>query len=140
MIPVRVQPGTTVHRVGNPMTLDPGHPLFTEFCPVCDNPFHDSPLVLVYVGAEPGRHTSWRACAVAVHEVCAGPHGESAATVQANAAAALAAASAAADLLAAAGVPDSVIAVVRDIIDAFREVTTPTPEQTTTDGAGSGGP
>ncbi|MEU1474535.1 hypothetical protein [Streptomyces sp. NPDC005760] len=75
IIPVRVPAGAPLHTEGGVRRLQPDHPLFSARCPACDNPLHDQPVTLVYVGAHPDsrKAAGWMtAAAVAVHAACAG--------------------------------------------------------------------
>lgn len=124
---VRVHPGTTVHRCGDRPPLAADHPMYDWPCPVCGGPLADRPITLVYVGRDPVHPSRWTASAVVVHEACAGPHGESAAEMQANGRVALAAATEAADRLEKVAPPE-VVELFRTMIAAFREVIDPTRE------------
>lgn len=70
MIPVRVHPDVVPHVVRDDFRLTPDHPLYAEFCPVCDLPLGGQPVALVFVGRDPDDRGGWGAAAVAVHTAC----------------------------------------------------------------------
>ena len=76
MIPVRVPASARpVLASGRRMTMQPGHPMYDELCPVCDNLLGGRVIVLVLAGIAPedqkdGGYTTGGA--VAVHAACAG--------------------------------------------------------------------
>lgn len=75
IIPVRVPADAPLHTEGGARQLAADHPLFNAVCPACDDPLHDQPVTIVYVGAHPdSRKTSgWMTgSGVAVHAACAG--------------------------------------------------------------------
>jgi hypothetical protein len=78
VIPVRVAAATTAHIVRDDFVLtDPAHPLFHEYCPVCDGQLGLERIALVYVGTAPDSRSEgkrfWTGAAVAVHQPCAPP-------------------------------------------------------------------
>lgn len=70
--PVRVPADAQVHACGPVVRVSVGHPAYPLFCPVCDEPIGDEPMVLVYVGVEPdNRRDGWmRGAGIPVHAVC----------------------------------------------------------------------
>ncbi len=76
MIPVRVPADAPLHIAMEPRVLRPSHPLQEWGCAVCDEPFAELPVVLVYVGADPEQRARGgevlRGAGVAVHAACAG--------------------------------------------------------------------
>lgn len=75
-IPVRVDPSITPHVVRSGFVIEPGHPLHSTGCPVCDEPLHEQSVSLVFVGREPDDR-GWTGAAVAVHDGCTGVRNQS---------------------------------------------------------------